>query len=178
MSFVGFRGIERVELRNKWLVFHPGPPRREFEPPAILRFLSLAKADGVEVLDFAQRHGPLGLCIHGLPLFHPSEPESPYPLAQVESRSCRFLLDDKEPGLVEPWRRWCDYARWASALVKLSQCSACEGGAGRSRALAGRASVSSPAGTCALRHVDGRCGLCDAHAGSGYEQQKKTRRIH
>ena len=120
MSFVGFRGIERVEFTNKWLVFRPGPSPKEFEPPALLRFLSLAKADGMEVLDFAQRHGPLGLCIHGLPLYHPSEPESPYPPAQVESRSCRFLLDDKEPGLVEPWRRWCDYARWASALVKLS----------------------------------------------------------
>ena len=120
MSFVGFRGIERVELSNKWLVFRPGPSPKEFEPPALLRFLSLAEADGVEVLDFAQRHGPLGLCIHHLPLYHASEPEAPYPPERAESGCCRFLLDDKEPGLVEPWRKWCDYARWASALVKLA----------------------------------------------------------
>ena len=118
MSFVGFRGIERVELSNKWLVFRPGPSPRKFEPLALLRFLSLAEADGVEVLDFAQRHGPLGLCIHGLPLYH--EPEAPYPLAQAESRGCGRLSVEGEAGFAEPWRRWRDYAKWASALVKLA----------------------------------------------------------
>jgi hypothetical protein len=120
MSFVGFRGIERVELSNKWLVFCPGPSPREFEPPALLRFLSLAEADGVEVLDFAQRHGPLGLCIHSLPLYHPNEAEAPYPPARAGSRRCERLFIETEAGFAEPWRRWCDHARWARALVKLA----------------------------------------------------------
>jgi hypothetical protein len=43
MSFVGFRGIERVELSNKWLVFCPGPSPREFAPPRFSDFFPSLK---------------------------------------------------------------------------------------------------------------------------------------
>src|SRR5579871_6732932 len=73
---------DAIQISDEKIIWRVGRPTesgemlslREIEPDSQLftRFMKLHSADDKQLLDFARNYGVLGLCEHGLPMFHPS----------------------------------------------------------------------------------------------------------
>jgi hypothetical protein len=91
------------------------------EPAAFGKFLELAEAPPEHILAFARRHGPLGLCKHGLPICHGPRQPDPGELVsppQWPPRYCNHFMRNGERS--EPLTSWRALARAAFALLELS----------------------------------------------------------
>jgi hypothetical protein len=120
---------QAIEIAAENLIWRPwslrtGEPTqiRTFNsaPEAFEQFLRLHNATNDRILKFAQRHGVLGLCEHGLPRHHrrPSDhSKSPgFEIGQCVRCAFKFSSDC---AVIEPLESWRGLSASANALLRL-----------------------------------------------------------
>jgi hypothetical protein len=116
-----------ISLSGESLVWRLRPPKThgDFEfrsinpkPEVFEQFLRLCDATNDRILRFAQAHGVLGLCFHGLPLYHPRTSDLQITGKVPDRIPCHF--DSPADGeFEEPLDSWRVLAASASALLRL-----------------------------------------------------------
>jgi predicted RNA-binding Zn-ribbon protein involved in translation (DUF1610 family) len=143
---------DKVTAEGAYLVFvfeHGGRRKRKTERGMLFDFLLLAGAENKEILEYARRWGPLGMCAaHGLPISHPRDAKVPLvgartamrKVGRAETGYCppRTALDAPagsvltrafhaqatlapkgQDRIYEPIEWWRQFASGAGALLKL-----------------------------------------------------------
>jgi hypothetical protein len=93
---------DKVTVEGAYLTFifeHGGRRKRKTERGMLFNFLRLARAENKEILEYARRWGPLGMCAaHGLPVSHPRDAKVPL----VGARTAMRKVDRAETGFCPP----------------------------------------------------------------------------
>jgi hypothetical protein len=89
--------------------------KKQQDPELLFKFIKLTHASPTEILKFATRWGPLGICKHGLPYTH-----VPPPMSEIPEEYWCTPMRNRNGDFYEPISAWHYYSRQARSMINIA----------------------------------------------------------